>query len=48
MLDRMELKALSGALLPRPRNVELVGTPELTRSTFVSGLKRMEISYDLT
>jgi cytochrome P450 len=48
MLARMELKALFSALLPRLRNVELVGTPELTRSTFVSGLKRMEIHYDLT
>jgi cytochrome P450 len=48
MLARMELKALFGALLPRLRNVEVVGTPELTRSTFVSGLKRMEIHYDLT
>jgi cytochrome P450 len=48
MLARMELKALFSALLPRLRNIELTGTPELTRSTFVSGLKRMEISYDLT
>jgi cytochrome P450 len=47
MLARMELKALFSALLPRLRNVELVGIPELTRSTFVSGLKRMEIHYDL-
>jgi cytochrome P450 len=48
MLARMELKALFSALLPRLRHVELVGTPALTRSTFVSGLKRMEINYDLT
>jgi cytochrome P450 len=48
MLARMELKALFSALLPRLRHVELVGAPELTRSTFVSGLKRMAISYQLT
>jgi cytochrome P450 len=47
MLARMELKALYGALLPRLKHVELDGTPELTRSTFVSGLKRLPIRYEL-
>ena len=47
MLARMEMKALFGALLPRLRNVELDGTPELSRSTFVSGLKRLPIRYEI-
>jgi cytochrome P450 len=47
MLARMELKALFGALLPRLRHVELDGRPELTRSTFVSGLKRLPIRFEL-
>jgi cytochrome P450 len=41
----MEMKAMFSALLPRLANVELAGTPELTRSTFVSGLKRLPINY---
>lgn len=45
MLARMEMKALFGALLPRLEHVELAGDPELVRSTFVSGLKRLPISY---
>ncbi|MBU6316413.1 MAG: cytochrome P450 [Acidobacteria bacterium] len=45
MLARMEMKALFGALLPRLEYVELAGDPELVRSTFVSGLKRLPISY---
>ena len=47
MLARMELKALFGALLPRLKSVELAGNPELIRSTFVSGLKRLPIRYQL-
>jgi cytochrome P450 len=47
MLARMELKALFGALLPRLEHVELAGKPELIRSTFVSGLKRLPIRYRL-
>ena len=47
MLARMEMKALFGALLPRLRNVELDGTTELSRSTFVSGLKRLPIRYEI-
>jgi cytochrome P450 len=45
MLARMELKALFSALLPRLEHVELAGEPELVRSTFVSGLKRLPINY---
>ena len=47
MLARMELKSLFGALLPRLHHVELAGDPALTRSTFVSGLKRLPIRYEL-
>jgi cytochrome P450 len=47
MLARMELKALFSAMLPRLKHVEFDGTPELTRSTFVSGLKRLPIRYEL-
>lgn len=47
MLARMEMKALFGALLPRLEHVELAGAPQLTRSTFVSGLKHLPIRYRL-
>jgi cytochrome P450 len=47
MLARMELKTLFGALLPKIRHIELAGEPALTRSTFVSGLKRLPIRYEL-
>jgi cytochrome P450 len=45
MLARMEMKALFGAVLPRLSNVELAGEAQLTRSTFVSGVKRLPLSY---
>lgn len=48
MLARMEMKALFGALLPRLEHVELAGEPELVRSTFVSGLKRLPINYRMS
>jgi cytochrome P450 len=48
MLARMEMKALFGALLPRLEHVELAGEPELVRSTFVSGLKRLPITYRMS
>jgi cytochrome P450 len=48
MLARMEMKALFGALLPRLEHVELAGEPELVRSTFVSGLKRLPIRYRMS
>jgi cytochrome P450 len=47
MLARMEMKALFSALLPRLEHVELAGEPQLTRSTFVSGLKHLPIRYRL-
>ena len=46
-LARRELRALFGALVPRIREIELAGDPELTPATFVSGLKRLPIRYSL-
>lgn len=45
MLARMEMKTLFSALLPRLEHIELAGTPQLVRSTFVSGLKSLPIRY---
>ncbi|MEY2754102.1 MAG: hypothetical protein RJB65_460 [Actinomycetota bacterium] len=45
MLARMEMKALFGALLPRLEHVEMAGDAEYTKSTFVSGVKHLPISY---
>lgn len=47
MLARMELKALFGALVPRLASVELAGESALTKSGFVSGVKRLPIRYTL-
>ena len=47
MLARMELKSIFGAMIPRLKSVEIVGTPRLTKSTFVSGLKSLPIRYEL-
>jgi len=47
MLARMELKALFGKLLPRLKSVEMAGTPQLTKSTFVSGVKHLPIRYEI-
>jgi cytochrome P450 len=47
MLARMELKTLFTALLPRLKSVELAGEPQLTRSTFVSGVKHLPIRYQM-
>ena len=47
-LARMELKALFSALIPRIREIELAGVPEYTPATFVSGLKRLPIRYELS
>lgn len=44
-LAKMELQSLLGALIPRLESLELAGTPELTRSQFVSGLKHLPIRY---
>ena len=47
MLARMELKAVFGALLPRLKKVEYAGPAQLTKSTFVSGVKHLPIRYEL-
>ena len=43
----VSLLSLYAALLPRLQSVELAGEPQLTRSTFVSGLKPLPIRYEL-
>ena len=47
MLARMEMKALFGALLPRLTSIEAAGESAISRSTFVSGVKRLPIRYQL-
>jgi len=47
-LARRELRALFGTLVPRIRSIELAGEPEFTPATFVSGLKRLPIRYELS
>ena len=44
---RMEIKALLSVVVPRIESIALNGTPELTQSTFVSGLKRLPVNYTL-
>jgi cytochrome P450 len=44
---RMEMRALFGELVPRLQHLELAGTPELTQTLFVGGLKRLPIHYAL-
>jgi len=47
MLARMELKALFGKILPRLASVEQSGESAITKSGFVSGVKRLPIRYTL-
>ncbi len=47
MLARLELKALFGKLIPRLASVEAAGESALTKSGFVSGVKRLPIRYTL-
>jgi cytochrome P450 len=47
MLARMELKALFGKILPHLATVEQAGDSALTKSGFVSGVKRLPIRYTL-
>ena len=37
-----------GELIPRVKHIELAGDPVFTPATFVSGLKRLPIRYELT
>jgi cytochrome P450 len=48
MLARMELKAMLTELLPRLRSIELAGDPQLMKTLFVGGLKRLPIRYDVS
>ena len=48
MLARMEIKALLTELVPRLRSIELDGTPELMKTLFVGGLKRLPVRYELS
>lgn len=47
VLARMEIRALLTELLPRLRSVSLAGTPQLSESVFVSGLKHLPLSYEV-
>lgn len=47
MLAKMELRSFFGALIPRLTSAEISGPPELVKSTFVSGLKHLPVSYEL-
>jgi cytochrome P450 len=44
----MELKAMLTELLPRLRSIELAGDPQLMKTLFVGGLKRLPIRYDVS
>jgi cytochrome P450 len=46
-LARMEMNSLFTELLGRLDSVELAGTPELSATTFVGGLKHLPIRYSL-
>ena len=47
-MARREVRALLSALVPRIKHIELAGDPVFTPATFVSGLKRLPIRYELT
>jgi cytochrome P450 len=46
-LARMEMNSLFTELVPRIESIELAGTPELSATTFVGGLKHLPIRYSL-
>lgn len=46
-LARMEMSSLFTELLPRLESIELAGTPELSATTFVGGLKHLPIRYSV-
>jgi cytochrome P450 len=46
-LAKMEIKALLTELVPRLGSIELAGEPALSHATFVSGLKRLPLRYEL-
>jgi cytochrome P450 len=47
-LARMEINSFFSKLLPRLGNLEPAGTPQLSSTTFVGGLKHLPIRYALT
>ncbi|GAB1340727.1 cytochrome P450 [Streptomyces sp. E-15] len=46
-LAKLETSAFFAELLPRLRSIELAGTPALTATTFVGGLKSLPIRFDM-
>lgn len=46
-LARMEMNSLFSELIPRLESIELAGTPELSATTFVGGLKHLPIRYSV-
>jgi cytochrome P450 len=46
-LARMEMNSLFSELIPRLESIELAGTPELSATTFVGGLKHLPVRYSL-
>lgn len=46
-LARMEMNSLFSELIPRLDSIELAGTPELSATTFVGGLKHLPVRYSL-
>lgn len=46
-LARMEMNSLFTELIPRLESIEIAGTPELSATTFVGGLKHLPIRYSL-
>ena len=47
-MARRELRALFAELVPRIKHIELAGRPDYTLATFVSGLRRLPIRYELS
>jgi hypothetical protein len=43
----MEMTSLFTELIPRLESIELSGTPELSATTFVGGLKHLPVRYSL-
>lgn len=46
-LARMEMNSLFTELIPRLESIELAGTPKLSATTFVGGLKHLPIRYSM-
>jgi cytochrome P450 len=46
-LARMEISSFFSELIPRLQSIELAGTPELSATTFVGGLKHLPIRYSV-